>query len=337
VIDAIPEAVLLTGPDDVVRLANPSAERLFADRPVRDRADLLSRFETITPADGRGAERSVVRPRNQPNRWFAIEDHRIQSTESTSPPVIGPPSVEAGGSVIVLRDLSELPSTAPQREAFLSIVSHELRTPITTIYAGSAVLAREAALSPDAARRLAADISGEAARLYDVVEDLIALARFERRILDPAAEPVLLQRVVEGVLRVVASRAPTTSFSRSDQTHPPPVEGDAGYIDQAARNLALAAARASVAGSPVFIALGYDPQPGEVSLRVVDAGRALTAEELARAFELPGSDAVGRSSTAGIGPFVARHLIESMGGRVWVANQPDGVEFGFALRAIGRN
>ena len=34
----------------------------------------------------------------------------------------------------------------------------------------------------------------------------------------------------------------------------------------------------------------------------------------------------------GVGPFVARHLVEAMGGRVWARNRPErGVEMAFAL------
>src|SRR5258705_9722785 len=88
-------------------------------------------------------------------------------------------------------------------EAFLAVLSHELRTPITTIYAGSSVLARRRGLSPAATRTLAVDISAEAARLYDLVEDLLVLARLERRVLDPLDEPVLVRRSVDSTIRMI--------------------------------------------------------------------------------------------------------------------------------------
>ena len=67
------------------------------------------------------------------------------------------------------------------RNAYLSILSHELRTPITTIYAGSRILSRRPVAARAPPEQLAADISFEAARLYDLVEDLLALTRLERR------------------------------------------------------------------------------------------------------------------------------------------------------------
>ena len=131
--------------------------------------------------------------------------------------------------MFVLRDVTDSRDLRPVREAFLAVLSHELRTPITTIYAGSSVLARRPALSPPATQTLAHDISAEAARLYDLVEDLLVLARLERRVLDPLDEPVLLQRSVDRTIRTDrgsprrhrrSSAAATTTCRRSTATQP---------------------------------------------------------------------------------------------------------------------
>jgi signal transduction histidine kinase len=338
VIVGLPEPILLTDDQDRVQLTNPSADALFAGQPVRDREDLHSRFEPadapIRTEDAREAVRSeassgggvTFRLRHQPNRWFALESFPLGRPDTAVAREAG------GGSVHVLRDVTESRDLRPEREAFLSIISHELRTPITTIYAGSSVLARAGALSPPASQTLALDISAEAARLYDLVEDLIVVARLERRVLDPLDEPVLLQRVADATARVVAGRAPDVAFVRDGVSDPPPVRGDATYIEQAVRDLAVAAARAGGAGRPVTLRLHHDQGAAEVALLVLDRGPQLTADEGAHAFELPGGSATGRLAGVGIGPFVARNVVEAMGGRVWARNRPDGgVEMGFAL------
>jgi len=75
-----------------------------------------------------------------------------------------------------------------------------------------------------------------------------------------------------------------------------------------------------------------DPDAGEVCLRVLDRGPSLAEDELDRTFELPAGSSVGRLAGSGVGPFVARHLVESMGGRVWARNRSGGgLETGFAL------
>ena len=175
-----------------MRLANGAADRLFAGRPVRSESDLLSRLEPVPSADG-GTLDGTVRRRVQPNTWYQLDRSHLDEQPG-------------GGVLFVLRDVSFTQDLDAEREAFLSVISHELRTPLTTIYAGSSVLARRATLSPPATRTLAMDISLEAARLYDIVENLLVIARLERRILDPIDEPVDLRRAVDAAIRVTTER-----------------------------------------------------------------------------------------------------------------------------------
>jgi signal transduction histidine kinase len=339
VITGLPEPILLTDDHDRVRLTNPAADQLFAGRPVGDRADLLSRFEpggpeqpamdrtdpTSAPGGAPTEAASLLRLRQEPGRLFSIESFPLGRHD----PGHGGTWT---GSVFVLRDVAASHDPRPEREAFLSIMSHELRTPITTIYAGSSVLARSADLSRPASHALALDISAEAARLYDLVEDLIVIARIERDVIDPSDEPVLLQRVADVTTRVLASRAPEVPFVRDGITDPPPVRGDATYIEQCARDLALAATRFGGPDRPVTLRLDHDAASSEVIFRVLDHGPQLSAVERARAFDLHDDSALGRMAGIGVGPFVARHLVEAMGGRVWARNRPEGgVEMAFAL------
>lgn len=338
VIEGLPEPILLTDDQGRVQLTNRSADALFAGRPVQDREDLLSRFDAATRPVGRatraGADQSVADPmtlrlRDQPNHFFAIESFPLGPDDPDEARVAG------RGSVFVLRDVTDSQDLRPEREAFLSIMSHELRTPLTTIYAGSSVLARNASLSPPATHTLALDISAEAARLYDLVEDLIVLARLERRALSPLEEPVLLQRILDSMSRVIASRVPDADVIRDGATDPPPVRGDANLVEQAARDLAVSAARFGGPDLPMTLRLDHDEATGEVLFRILDRGPEFSPIELARAFDLPADSGPGRLAGTGVGPFVARQLIEAMGGRTWALNRPDGgVEMGFALPIV---
>jgi len=332
VIEGLPEPILLTDAEDRIQLTNPSADALFSARPVVDREDLMSLFEPAGAADVAGEPGEdhdgdlALKLRDDPMRSFAIESFALERPDSAHPRAGG------HGSVFVLRDALPRRDARPEADAFLAIMSHELRTPITTIYAGSSILAKSAHLSRPVSHTLALDISAEAARLYDLVEDLIAIARLERRALDPLDEPVLLQRVADATARIVASRAPDVDVHREGTPDPPPVRGDATYIEQAARDLALAASRFGGPGRPVTLQIEHDDGGSEVVLRVIDRGPRLSPVEGARAFDLPDESGVGRLGGGGIGPYVARSLIEAMGGRVWASNRSDGgVELGFGL------
>ena len=362
VIEGLPEAVFITESDGELRLTNPAADRMFADRPVLDRADLLSRFEDVAPK-ARGGSRPkaveddqqqwTVRPRHQPNRWFALRTvdlsavGGIAADDSAGARASGGPSESSWAqpdrppeTVFILRDITDSRDLQPLREAFLAILSHELRTPITTIYAGSSVLARRRGLSPPATETLVRDISAEAARLYDLVEDLLVLARVERGVLDPLDEPVLIRRIVDTTIRTIHDRFGEAPVVIRSDPNIPPVHGDATYVEQAFRDLILAAMPdvGSVAPSSLEIAVDFDPDADEVRVTVTDRGPTIPAELLERAFELPEAGIAGRPAGAGIGPFVCRNLIEAMGGRVWAVNRPGGgLELGFALRADQRD
>ena len=344
VIEALPEAVLVIDADGTLRLTNPAADHLFAPQPVRDRADFLSRFEVVGGdlLDQGGRDRplvpdtgpTTVRQRDQPNRWYALRTIELAAEgDDRGAPVANGPA--AGPTVVVLRDVTDSPDLQPEREAFLSVLSHELRTPITTISAGSTVLARRPNLDVPQSEGLARDISAEAARLYDLVEDLLVLARLERHVLQPIDEPVYLHRSVDAAIRVVRERTPNARVIRTGMPVPPAVHGDATYVDQVCRNLVFGALRATGPASDdaVVISLEVDSVATEVACTISDRGPALSAGELARAFELPGSSANGRLAAGGIGLFVVRHLVDAMGGRTWARNRPEGtgMELGFAL------
>ncbi|HEY7133301.1 MAG TPA: ATP-binding protein [Candidatus Limnocylindrales bacterium] len=322
------EAVLVTDSSGAVRLTNVAADRLFAGDPVRSDTDLLSRFEpAVTDAprapDGT-SPRQVVRARHQPNTWLSLD--RIPFERTTG--------FEAA---FVLRDVSNSRDLRAEREAFLSVLSHELRTPLTTIYAGSSVLARRPRLSPPATRTLAVDISLEAARLYDLVENLLVIARLERRILDPIDEPVDVARALEAAVRLVGERFPDSRIRRRGARHAPRVHGDATYVDQACRNVLVSLVRAAARpGAGLAVRLDVDRAAGEVAVRVRDEGPLLPAEQVARAFDLPTETSEGRLAGIGLGLFVVRHAVEAMGGRSWARTVDDGLEVGFALRMEDR-
>ena len=329
VVEPLPEAVLVADAGGTIRLTNDAADRLFSARPVRSTDDLLSRFEENPALDARASKRRahpptrlMVRPRHQPNTWFRLDRTTVGEHGDSA-------------TIFVLRDVTATPDLGPEREAFLGVLSHELRTPLTTIYAGSSVLARRPWLSPPATRILARDISSEAARLYDLVENLLVIARLERRILEPLDEAVDLGRAVDSAVRVTTERFPDARVAAVGTASAPRVRGDATYVEQACRNLLLAALRApaSTEEADVTIAVDAETVDDDVVVRVLDRGPALGDGESERLYDLPSPAASGRLSSGGVGPYVARQAVEAMGGRTWARNRQDGgVEMGFALR-----
>jgi hypothetical protein len=315
VLDAVPEAVLVFDAEGRVRFANPAVDRMFQGRAIIDHRDLMSRFEPL-PAARRPRAR-LVRPTRMPNLWYELR---------SVPPAVG---AETGARP---DPCSATPPTEqpPEGATPPSILARP--TPITTIYAGSRLLSRRGRRGAAARREIATDISVEAARLYDLVEDLLALTRVERELLEMTDEPVSLPRAVEIAVRTVASRTPEVAIIAAGATDPPAVRGDADYVENAVRNLIASAIQFGGLEAPVIVRI--EPGEGEVAVRVLDRRPDTTPAELSMSFALVDEPTAPRRLRLGIPLFVTRRLVETMGGRVWARPRTDGgAELGFALPA----
>jgi K+-sensing histidine kinase KdpD len=176
------------------------------------------------------------------------------------------------------------------------------------------------------------DLEAEADRLYRLVEDLLILAKSERGTVERVAEPMLIPRIVDRVVRSEQERWPESSFEIQARSTISPARGEETYVEQTLRNLLSNAAKYSPRGSMVNVIV--DETTEGVRVRVLDDGPGVDPAEAGRLFELyyRSPSTAGTASGAGIGLYVCRVLVEAMGGRIWAAARPEGgAEFGFAL------
>jgi two-component system, OmpR family, sensor histidine kinase KdpD len=219
---------------------------------------------------------------------------------------------------------------AAEHEALLGVLAHELRTPITTIYAGSAVLARDDDLLPAMRRELASDVYAEAARLFRAVEDLLVLTRLEHDAVRVTREPISLIRAVDAGTQIEAARWPGLQVMLRLDGTPPPAAADPNALAHALRNLIANVAWRSAGVAELEIAVGAKDQ--RVECRLFDRTGTLSAQDRERLFELPAADPAPGSMSPGIAMYVAGRLIDAMRGRTWVTErEPGTVEIGFSL------
>lgn len=309
-------------PDAVpaVRLAGHGTEDDAAGHVVTADGRRLER--PLLARDGRTLGRVVVLAGDRP---FDAADDRLLAA-----------LLAAAGAALDRHQLvAQLEDAQQQRQAFFGVVSHELRTPITTIYGGTRVLRQSGGrLSHDARQQLLDDVGQEAERLYRLVEDLLVLSRSEREALAVAAEPILIQHLVNRVVSSEQQRWPRARLRASPDRGLPPVLGDSTLVEQVLRNLLSNAAK--YAGEAGVIDVQAGETRGWVEVRVLDEGPGLTAADAARVFDLfyRAPDAANRAQGAGIGLYACRQLILAMGGEIWVERRlTGGTEFGFRLRA----
>ena len=218
-------------------------------------------------------------------------------------------------------------------EVFVGVLSHELRTPITAIYGGSQLLLRDQ-MSPEARDSVIRDIAAEAERLHHLVEDLLAIARLERGVSRPGTEPVQIERVARRAGKSEERRWPDRRVVIQSEPNLPIVRGDEGFTTQILRNLLSNAVRVSPPDEPVVVSLRTLPGARDVAVSVLDRGPGFPPAIGSDAFRLfYRSPAVAaKVPGTGIGLYVARTLVESQGGQIWLRNREHGgAEVGFTL------
>ncbi len=224
------------------------------------------------------------------------------------------------------------------RDAFIGVVSHELRTPITTIY-GMSHLLREHhdSMDPETVRERLDDIEAESDRLRRLTEDLLVLSRAEGGRLLLASDPIVMGQVVRVAVESERKRSPAHVFQVDAARGLPLVLGEDLYVEQVIRNYLSNAAKYSPPGGTVRVRASAED--GGVAVRVTDSGPGLRDQAPDRLFDIfyRAPEAIRHTGGAGIGLFVCRELVTSMGGRVWAGDAADGIngaEFGFWLPAV---
>jgi two-component system sensor histidine kinase KdpD len=219
---------------------------------------------------------------------------------------------------------------AAEHEALLGVLAHELRTPITTIYAGSAVLARDSDLLPAMRRELASDVYAEAARLFRTVEDLLVLTRLEHDAVRVTREPISLIRAVDAGTQIEATRWPGLQVMLHLDGTPPAAAADPNALAHALRNLISNVAWRASGNTDLEIVVGAEDK--RVACRLLDRTGTLSADDQASLFDLPAADPSPGSLSPGIAMYVAGRLIDAMRGQTWVSErEPGTVEIGFSL------
>ena len=219
---------------------------------------------------------------------------------------------------------------AAEHEALLGVLAHELRTPITTIYAGSAVLARDEDLLPAMRRELASDVHHEAARLFRAVEDLLVLTRLEHDAVVVTREPISMIRAVDAGTQIETPRWPGLRVMLRQHGTPPPAAADPIALAHALRNLIANVGWRAGGATDLEVAVSGEDQ--QVACRLLDRTGTWSAEDRQALFQWPVTDPSPGSLSPGIAMYVAGRLIEAMRGRTWVTDGEAGaVEIGFSL------
>jgi signal transduction histidine kinase len=196
-------------------------------------------------------------------------------------------------------------------------IAHELKTPLLGVASGAQLLSGRLAASDVQGRRLVGEMQQRIRRMEEAMQQLLSYARpVPARLsrLDPNA-------IVERALRLVEPRAGRSGVIVVRRLAPrlPSVLMDPDQIGQVVVNLVLNGIEAMGEGGVLDVETRITD--GAAELSVSDSGPGIPPEEHERVFR---PFYTTKHTGTGLGLAMVRQIVERHGGRVQVADRPEG-------------
>jgi two-component system phosphate regulon sensor histidine kinase PhoR len=237
------------------------------------------------------------------------------------------------GSVLELRDVTDLRRLEAVRRDFVSNVSHELKTPLTAMRGYLEAMIEDEEMPEGLRHSFVQKAHRNTERLAAIVGDLLSLSRLESEEHELAFEPLevgeLLEVVAEDLRDLADSRRQAVVCTTPDG--PLEVDADAQALGMALNNLVSNALQYSPEGEEVHVTASVEGD--QVRIDVVDRGPGIPHEEQERIFERFYRVDKARSRKlggTGLGLSIVRHVMAAHGGRVELESEP-GVGSRFSL------
>lgn len=319
-LDEMREGLLVVDNDLRVVASNPAAHRLFnlaTGKLESQRLTQLTRNPAIYSAfhDAlKGNERSGVQIEiHDPNR--RVFDLRVV-------PLRGSGGEQIEGAIGVFFDITKLEKLERVRQEFLSNVSHELKTPLTAIVAFAETLESGGLDDRDNSERFLEIIRKNAARMQNLIDDILELSAIESGNVGVKTEEIDLSALINDVFMSLEGKASSRSIKLNNNVPAGTlVFVDPRRLEQMLNNLVDNAIKFNKDGGTVAI----DFESGNrMRIFVRDTGEGIPAQHLERLFERFYRVDRARSREmggTGLGLAIVKHLARAHGGEVKVTSE----------------
>jgi len=314
------DGVFVVDNHGVVRLWNRAAEAVtglraahVVNRPAEEAIPgwkAIAAFVPISnrPGDGDGTSNEETVPIDIDGRelWLAVVAVALEDD-----------------TVYAFRDATHERRLENLRSQFVATISHELRTPLASLH-GAALTLREHDLPAQTQDDLLTMIAEQSNRLARLVEEILVAGQLDSGSLSVVSDAFDPEELVHDV--VAAARTRVGEETKIDVVTPavlPRVHGDGERTRQVLLNLVDNAIKYSPSGGRIEVSLTSVGEWLRFSVR--DEGLGIPVGEQERIFEkfyrLDPDQRRGIGGT-GLGLYICRELIVSMGGRIWVESEP---------------
>jgi two-component system phosphate regulon sensor histidine kinase PhoR len=339
-VDTMPDPILATDAHGRIILLNAPAARMLSLRPeqamreklvnVVNDEQIVELYEAMQNSGAEGSALATVAPIHREIR-IARQTQRLTFQAVATRTV-------AGGSLLVLRDVSKLAGAVQMKTDFVANASHELRTPIAAIKIAFETLREVYREDPLQSDRCMAVIDGHLRRLEEMLRDLLDLSRVESSDLKPHVSAVKtneLMSLLKSTMGAMA-RQKGVELRLGDQDPQTPIEfvTDARLLNLLLKNLVENSIKFTGAGGRVSVTVRESPpapasaaeSEGKIIIAVEDTGIGIAPEHIDRVFERFYQVDSARSGSAGrgtgLGLAIVKHAVHALGGTVALESKP---------------
>jgi two-component system, OmpR family, phosphate regulon sensor histidine kinase PhoR len=360
VLDHTNEIAIATDNEDMIRLVNPAAARVL-ERSVD--ALLGKHVDTVIHhPDLRALYRQAFSSNVPVSAHVAMQTPgRTLHCQATAATIYNGPHYR--GTLLVLRDVTEVARTLQMKTDFATNASHELRTPLASIRAAVDTIKESGVEDLETTRRCVEIIANHVLRMQLMVQDLLDLSRVEDSRALIRSERVDLQLVCEAVASSYAAPSADKKLELrielADDART--LRADERLLTLILKNLLDNAVKFTPQGRVTirsFVRKGEAPATNTPStpasstdhstlttdhfvLEVSDTGIGIPPEDQERVFErfyTVNRSRGGADRGTGLGLAIVKHAVNALQGTVSLASQPQTgttVTCAFPLKAEG--
>jgi signal transduction histidine kinase/HAMP domain-containing protein len=332
VLEASPEAVVATDPEERVTMANPAAARMLGVEPAsfgRRLSELEVPANVLTCLREASSTGVAVREVEVGEKTYWAYAARMKREDEQG--ANGSADNNSGfGAILAVRDITEYRSLERAKTDFVSDVSHELRTPLTTIQSAVDLIERARERLDPLEHRALELADQELKRIRAMVEELLTLAQMDSWQYSLEVAPTDLDEVIRSALDSIVAKAKRFGIELHYDNNGADSNGgdrrqcvcDAQKIYQVLLNLLDNAIKYSDSGARVHVRVMNDID--SVTVRVSDTGVGIPEEDLPNLFDRfyrVNKDRSRSTGGSGLGLAISRQIVELHGGHLSVESE----------------
>lgn len=235
--------------------------------------------------------------------------------------------------LLAIEDITGLRKLERERRNILSMFAHDMRNPLVASEGFlSRIISGKAGALTEEQENYGEIIRDELNRVSQLISDFLNFSKFEAREYTPSLAPFNVHTEIKKNIEteeIAAGKKQITISLELPDTAIPMVNADAAMIHRVIRNLLDNAIKYTDSGGAVTVTV--TDRGNEILVSVKDTGTGIPGDLLPYIF-----DAFYRvrrdSKGSGLGLSIAKTIIESHGGRIWVESTPaKGSVFSFTL------